>query len=363
MKNYHALVVEDDDRIMEQFDSELFSLGHAYERAASQGEAQQKLETHTFDYVLLDMHIPARQGRGGASTEYGLHLLKHIRQMKSPTALPVIIVTGKGDACVDLMTELNSYGPNEFVAKPWPTDKGRTLGAVIKGVLRQNAEGHAVHAERNPVMQKTKFAGGTVVYWPERVEILGRVIAEESHRSNFWIVLQHLRQKCNDGRFKAFSGSVLAEQFKGKSATQNTVSSCVGKLRERITELLAEAGVEAGEEDVILSGGAGYRFKEWIKIEERDEENMPDSAGEGTESVQAESKVETGTSGNAPLSDRQFWVIDQIRSGVKLQRADLQKQFAVTAKTAKRDMADLLKRGLIVFVRTPRPGHYAMGKR
>lgn len=35
MKTHHALVVEDDDRIIEQIEDTLFSLGHKYERAAS----------------------------------------------------------------------------------------------------------------------------------------------------------------------------------------------------------------------------------------------------------------------------------------------------------------------------------------
>lgn len=66
MKLPHALVVEDDDRIIDQIEDTLFSLGHKFERVANQAEAQQKLEANGYDYVLLDLHIPARPGRGGA---------------------------------------------------------------------------------------------------------------------------------------------------------------------------------------------------------------------------------------------------------------------------------------------------------
>jgi len=194
VKSQHALVVEDDDRIIDQIEDTLFSLGHNYERAASQAEAQQKLETNGFDYVLLDLHIPARQGRGGASAEFGLHLLRSIRQIKGPAAMPVIIMTGQGAACVDLMSELNRLGPNEYISKPWP-EKGRTLAAVVKGVLRSVAEGHAVRSTDIPAAPKAKFAGGTIVYRPERIEVLGRALTEETHRGNFSKVLQCLRQE------------------------------------------------------------------------------------------------------------------------------------------------------------------------
>ena len=336
MKTHHALVVEDDDRIIDQIEDTLFSLGHQYERAASQAEAQQKLATNGFDYVLLDLHIPARPGRGGASAEFGLHLLRSMRQMKGPTALPVIIMTGQGAACVDLMSELNRLGPNDYISKPWP-EKGRTLAAVVKGVLRSVADGHTARPTDTPAKPKAKFAGGSIVYRPGRIEILGRVITEESHRGNFWNVLQCLRQKNADGRFKAFSGRALAERFKGHGATQNTVSSCVADLRQRFLDVLAEAGVEAGEEDVILSGGSGYRFKEWLKVEAHDDAAAPEAKPTIAANPPVAAIPPTGT----PLSERQFWVLEKLRGGAKFQRVDLEKQFAVTAKTAKRDLTDL----------------------
>jgi predicted ArsR family transcriptional regulator len=46
-----------------------------------------------------------------------------------------------------------------------------------------------------------------------------------------------------------------------------------------------------------------------------------------------------------------------------LARRDLEKQFGIGMKTAKRDLSDLVGRGLIVFERTPRPGHYRLAKR
>lgn len=357
MKTHHALVVEDDDRIIDQIEDTLFSLGHKYERAASQAEAQQKLEANGYDYVLLDLHIPARPGRGGASAEFGLHLLRSIRHMKGPSAMPVIIMTGQGAACVDLMSELNRLGPNEYISKPWP-EKGRTLATVVKSVLRSVAEGHTTKpADAAP---KAKFAGGTIVYLPERIEILGRMITEKSHRGNFWNVLQCLRQKSADGRFKGFSGRALGSHFRNSGASQNTVAFCVGDLRERISAVLADAGVEAGEEDIILSGGSGYRFKDWITVVERTDEKP---AQPQTPAAAAPAAEAPSGGSDVPLTDRQLWALDKLRAGEHLLRVDVERQFKITDKTAKRDLSDMIRRGLAVFVRIPRPGHYEIAKR
>ncbi|NOT02383.1 MAG: DeoR family transcriptional regulator [Phycisphaerales bacterium] len=60
------------------------------------------------------------------------------------------------------------------------------------------------------------------------------------------------------------------------------------------------------------------------------------------------------------LNDRQHWVLEQLRAGGKLQRQDIEKHFRVAEKTAKRDLSDLVSRGLIVFERTPPPGYYRL---
>jgi predicted ArsR family transcriptional regulator len=66
---------------------------------------------------------------------------------------------------------------------------------------------------------------------------------------------------------------------------------------------------------------------------------------------------------NVPLNERQHWALDQLRGGAKLERGQVEKQFRIVPKTAKRDLSDLVKRGLVEFVRTPRPGFYRLKKK
>lgn len=63
---------------------------------------------------------------------------------------------------------------------------------------------------------------------------------------------------------------------------------------------------------------------------------------------------------NEMFNERQRWLLDQLSQGRRLKSGDVAIQFGVTAKTAKRDIADLKARGLIEFVGAPKTGSYRL---
>lgn len=360
MNKPRALVVEDDTRTADAISDILYSLGHELDHVTNQEDALARLDAGRYDYVLLDLHIPARPNRGGASHEFGVNLLRAIRERHGANQLPVIIMTAHHGKCVDHTSELTRAGATEFISKPFP-ETGRTLAVVVRGVL----EGRAVvsNASAAPQVNLKPFIGGTMVFGPDRVELLGETIAEKNERANYWPVLHAVKARRADGRFIPSRGTDMAKRFKGGKATENTVSSCVNDLRSRITKAMAGRGLKCGKQDVIASGGPGYRLKEWIKVEERDG-NVAGTCGDRDMSdVPAPRPNVPATSPNVPLNNRQHWVLEQLRAGIELQRQDIEKHFRVTEKTAKRDLSDLVGRGLIAFERTPRPGHYRLAKR
>lgn len=275
-------------------------------------------------------------------------------------------------------------------------DKGRTLATVIRNVL---ADGRRDSTNRPVASRLRPFKGATIVFGPGRIEILGETIAERTERGNFWAVLQRLRQRREDGRFSPARARELAGLFKSGRASQNTVSSCIGDLRRRIAEALARRGYRCGKMDVIVSGGPGYRLNEWITIEDRSAEapgtrggidgplcraiGVPRGAigvpsrcqevpcgatdvSDGTSS--GASGTATATDGTAkpigvPLNERQHWILERLCDGVELRRADVENEFQIGLRTAKRDLSDLVKRGLIEFVRSPHPGYYRLPRR
>jgi predicted HTH transcriptional regulator len=53
---------------------------------------------------------------------------------------------------------------------------------------------------------------------------------------------------------------------------------------------------------------------------------------------------------NVPVNERQAWFIEQLRNGRNCKASDLAAQWQIAEKTAKRDIGDLKKKGLISFV-------------
>jgi len=129
-----ALVVEDDERIIESIEDALFSIGHEHDWVTNQHDAQLRLKESEYDYVLLDLQIPAKPNRGGANREFGCNPLRDIQRIKGRCRTPVIVMTAYSSDCLDLSTDLQANGASEFIAKPF-SNKGRTLASVIRKVL------------------------------------------------------------------------------------------------------------------------------------------------------------------------------------------------------------------------------------
>lgn len=353
-----VLIIDDDHGIVEEVADIVESLGHASDSASCMQSARERLTAGRYACVLLDLEIPVRAGRNIARIRNGLNLLKEIRENHST---PVVVMTGHGNDGPDQAVEAMRAGAVDYIAKPFNRSK-RPFDEIIRGVLPGNGAA-TTSSDCSSHASGRRFEGGAIVFHDDRIELHGERIAERSERGNFWAVLHRLRQKHPDGRFKPVRARELTTLFKSGRATQNTVSSCIGDLRERITGALARAGISCGPDDVILSGGPGYRLRDWITVQDAGGDGAGTCRDMKVSDVPAPTANVPASPANVPLSDRQHWVLDQLRSGLELTRDQVEKQFGIGPKTAKRDLADVAKRGLIEFVRTPRPGHYRLATR
>ena len=90
-----ALIIDDDEQILAMVEERLASMGHDCLKAQSQTEAEELLEQHAFDYILLDLEIPSRfQGR--ADMIYGQNLLRKLVDTPEHAHTPVIVITAHG---------------------------------------------------------------------------------------------------------------------------------------------------------------------------------------------------------------------------------------------------------------------------
>lgn len=74
--------------------------------------------------------------------------------------------------------------------------------------------------------------------------------------------------------------------------------------------------------------------------------------------VRDPANVPEGDLQNRRLNTRQLWFLQQLMSGQLVRAIDLRRRWAVSEKTAKRDIALLKKQGLIEFVGAFKTGNY-----
>lgn len=351
-----ALIVDDDGTIRESVSDIVASLGHEFECAGSQNAARRLLEDGEFSYVLLDLEIPVRDDGGFARRENGENLLAEIRGRPATAEVPVIVMTAHGTDGPDLGVRQMKLGATDFVNKPFD---GGKLDAAIRDALAKHAKSNG---SRHSIVE-TKlggpprpFAGGVLALHEQHVELYGVTILEKNGRGHAWRIIEMLAQKNDAGKYRSFSGQQLGQALH-RRAGQNTVSQCIRALRKRITDALHDQlNIGCGDQDVIQSGGPGYRMNPWIEV------RRVEGAGSPAEHDPAPrvGVIENDPGDTHGVNNRQRWILEQLRAGANLRRGDVEKQFECSPKTAKRDLSELRDRGLTAFEPKPAPGHYRL---
>jgi DNA-binding response OmpR family regulator len=132
-----ALVVEDDPTLLDLIKETIESLGHEVSSASSQENALALLEDTMFDYVLLDLKIPLREGRL-PRLEIGFTLLERIVSLPDARRPGVIVMTAHGDDHEYCRRALRE-GADDFIKKPFDGGK-ESPEAAIKQLLARRSE-------------------------------------------------------------------------------------------------------------------------------------------------------------------------------------------------------------------------------
>jgi CheY-like chemotaxis protein/DNA-binding MarR family transcriptional regulator len=256
-----ALIVDDDQEILDLLEERLLSMGHECRKALSQTEAEEILNEHVFDYILLDLEIPNRfQGR--ADIVYGHNLLRKIRQTPGHSRTPVLAITAHGLKSHHLCAETMKLGATDFVGKPFGRDN--PLEDKIREALRTRPQGkNGANDLANGKVQK--FAGGELVFYDDRVELCGRKICGAKGTSNKRRVLDILREANSKGGYRCFSMKDIADRL--KIDRPGAVAEAVADLRKEYRErLLTESSISCEDEDVIANQNRGYHLRDWITV-------------------------------------------------------------------------------------------------
>lgn len=98
-------------------------------------------------------------------------------------------------------------------------------------------------------------------------------------------------------------------------------------------------------------------FSDFESLEVYDEDgtlvDQPDDAGDNS----SKSKVEKPS---LILNEKQRWIMDRLTTEGKLTRREVEKEFNISDRTAKRVLGELSDTGLTVFDRSTHPGFYRL---
>jgi phosphate regulon transcriptional regulator PhoB len=168
-----VLIVEDEPDIRELVVHHLKREGYQVSAAAGGEEALRQVRAAPPDLVLLDLMMPAMDG---------LEVCRRLRQDPATAALPIVMLTAKGDE-VDRVLGLE-IGADDYIVKPFSP---KELVARVKAVLRRSrpAPGMAPITlgtlTIDPGTHAVSVGGRALALTPKEFELL-RALAEASGR-------------------------------------------------------------------------------------------------------------------------------------------------------------------------------------
>jgi type II secretory ATPase GspE/PulE/Tfp pilus assembly ATPase PilB-like protein len=118
-----VLLVEDEDSLRHVLRDLLEREGYSVIEAQDGVQALDEIDRHAPDALVLDLNLPRLDG---------YQVLSHIRARPGTSALPVLVLTAKGDE--DSEVKVFENGANDFITKPF---RPRALSARLKALLKK----------------------------------------------------------------------------------------------------------------------------------------------------------------------------------------------------------------------------------
>ena len=220
------LIIEDEPDIRKTLEYNITREGYEVISASSLSEGRQKLESDSFTLLLLDLMLPDGSG---------LDLFRELKQDKSLSTMPVIILTAKDDE-VDKVVGFE-LGADDYVTKPFSV---RELILRVKAVLKRG--------ERKSDNMEVQRQFGELKIDVDSHE----VFVNDYHVSLTALEFKLLRQLV-DRRGRVQSRDQLLSDVWGYSSdvTTRTVDTHIKRLREKLGDM---------GKYVQTIRGVGYKF-------------------------------------------------------------------------------------------------------
>jgi len=163
--NLRILVVEDDPRMVELLRIGLCEKGHSIATTASAEEAQQIIEKHEFDAIVLDIGLPGRSG---------YTIIEYLRHRPKRPATIMLTALNQED---NIVYGLDA-GADDYLTKPFSFPE---LTARIASAVRRTRIADADHFSfgrlRLDIAKRRLFCGHSEIHITRSENLLLRVLA------------------------------------------------------------------------------------------------------------------------------------------------------------------------------------------
>ncbi|MEO8217070.1 MAG: response regulator transcription factor [Acidobacteriota bacterium] len=219
-----ALILEDDERLRGSLSRALTRTGLACDEAATIAEAEELLDLHSYDLLLLDRRV---------SDGDGLSLCTRARRNGFANSILMVTAMDDSHSTVEGLAE----GADDYIGKPFDLD---VLEARVKALMRRN--------ERRPT---TELVVGDLVLNPWKRSVLCNGSALPLTAREFRILETMMRAPD-----AIISREDLLEHAWGEreEPMSNTVDVLIGRLRKKIDVAGSSAKIETVR-------GMGYRVR------------------------------------------------------------------------------------------------------
>ena len=345
---FHALVVDDNPKILDNLKDRLESMYHTCDLAGSQIEARKLLAENRYAYVLLDLTIPVKSGRASHATN-GENLLWTIRRTQGLENIPIIIMVSQDQQSLRFATKVvRNGGTNNMVLKPF-SEHGRALGKAVRDALKQTGNSHYAVKNSDALVRISKppkiFEQGKLTFYPSRVELCGVKVCGSAENSVIRRILDILKNTDANGHRRSYCGDELADLV---SSGPQGVAGAIRNFRMRVKRaMLVEANLKIDPRiDVIANDRLhGYRFSEKIIV----------SAGH---------KLTVSYTGQAQNNYKKAgspdWILAELQKTGQIRKQQIIERSGHSGSTVRRSLARLRKAGQIVFEGSPRSGYWRL---
>ena len=222
----NILIIEDEPDIRKTLEYNISREGYEVISASSLSEGREKLESASFSLLLLDLMLPDGSG---------LDLCRELKQDKSSSSMPVIILTAKDDE-VDKVVGFE-LGADDYVTKPFSV---RELILRVKAVLKRG--------ERKSDNMEVQRQFGEL-----KIDVDSHEVFVNDEQVNLTALEFKLLIQLVDRRGRVQSRDQLLSDVWGYSSdvTTRTVDTHIKRLREKLGDM---------GKYVQTIRGVGYKF-------------------------------------------------------------------------------------------------------